>query len=119
MREALEGASERRACVLLQVPRSAARPSSTRKSFAPVSDDLVERIAFLIQSFPTYGYRRLWALLRKRHGMKVNRPGRLQGTQGEGVDGPSENLDAEAKGQAQQQRNREVLLVLVCWQSLC
>lgn len=73
MREALEGASERRACIVLQVPRSAARPSSIRKSFAPVSDDLVERIAFLIQSFSTYGYRRLWALLRKRHGMKVNR----------------------------------------------
>jgi putative transposase len=36
-------------------------------------DDLVERIRFLIQTFPTYGYRRLWTILRNAQGLKVNR----------------------------------------------
>jgi putative transposase len=67
------GASERRACKILEVPRSAPRSSSTQKSFASVSGELVDRIGFLIQTYPTYGYRRLWALLRKRHGLHVNR----------------------------------------------
>jgi putative transposase len=70
---ALCGASERRACKILGVPRSAARPTPTPPSSVPVNGELTERIGFLIQSYPTYGYRRLWALLRKRHGLHVNR----------------------------------------------
>lgn len=73
MTAAIEGASERRACKILGVPRSPARPSFTQKSPASLSGELVERIALLIQSFPSYGYRRLSVLLRKWHGLKVNR----------------------------------------------
>ncbi len=69
----VSGASERRACKTLDVPRSAPRLSSTQKALAPVSGELVDRIGFLIQTYPTYGYRRLWALLRRRHGLRVNR----------------------------------------------
>lgn len=69
----VSGASERRACRILGVSRSPVRPSSTQKSFAPLRDDLVERIHFLIQTFPTYGYRRLSTMLRNAHGFKVNR----------------------------------------------
>lgn len=70
---AVPGASERRTCKVLGAPRSPVRPSSTRKSLAPVSGELVDRIGFLIQSYPTYGYRRLCVLLRKFHGQRVNR----------------------------------------------
>jgi putative transposase len=69
----VSGASERRACRVLGVPRSPVRPSPHRKSLAPLRDDLVERIRFLIQAFPTYGYRRLWTILRNTLGLKVNR----------------------------------------------
>ena len=34
---------------------------------------LVKRIHQLIQQYPTYGYRRVWALLRYREGQLVNR----------------------------------------------
>ena len=70
---AVEGASERRACKTLDVPRSAARCASTPPRPSPINGDLQERIAFLIQTYPTYGYRRLWAILRRRHGLTVNR----------------------------------------------
>ena len=73
MRVALPGASERRACKVLSVPRSAARPSPTQKSSRPVSEELASIVGFLIQTYPTYGYRRLWALLRKRYGRRVNK----------------------------------------------
>lgn len=69
----VSGASERRACRVLGVPRSPVRPPPTQKPLAPLRDELVERIHFLIQSYPTYGYRRLWAILRNRHGVRVNR----------------------------------------------
>ena len=73
MTGALCGASERRTCKILGVPRSPARPSPAQRPSAPVDGELAERIGFLIQTYPTYGYRRLWALLRKRHGLPVNR----------------------------------------------
>jgi len=34
---------------------------------------LVERIGQLIQRYPTFGYRKLWAMLRFKQGVKVNR----------------------------------------------
>jgi putative transposase len=35
--------------------------------------ELVDKIRELIQQFPTYGYRRIWAMLRYRMGIKINR----------------------------------------------
>lgn len=68
-------ASERRVCGLLGVPRSAVyrrrQRSAPRK---PVVDEgLAQEIRRLIERFPTYGYRRIWALLRHRLGWLVNK----------------------------------------------
>jgi putative transposase len=68
----LPGASERRTCKILDVPRSPTRMPNRRPE-ASLDGSLTERIGFLIQSFPTYGYRRLSVLLRKWHGLKINR----------------------------------------------
>ena len=73
MTASVSGASERRACKTLGVARWTARPSITQHPFAPLREDLVERLAFLIQQYPTYGYRRLGVILRRRDGVKVNR----------------------------------------------
>jgi putative transposase len=70
---AIEGASERRACKTLGVRRSPVRPPSTQKVTRSVTGELVDRIGFLIQSFPSYGYRRLSNMLRRRDGLTVNR----------------------------------------------
>ena len=66
--------SERTACRLLQVSRSALhRPTKGRLARATLSEELVAKLEPLIQEYPTYGYRRLWALLRFRHGHIHNR----------------------------------------------
>ena len=44
------------------------RPSSLQ-----LAEELVTKLQGLIQQYPTYGYRRLWALLRYREGLRVNR----------------------------------------------
>lgn len=71
----MPGVSERRVCQILVVPRSAVRPkqAAKRPKGAAVDEILVARIRRLIEEFPTYGYRRLWALLRHRDGVLVNR----------------------------------------------
>ena len=62
------GVSERRACVLV-----AANRSSVQYQSRTVPDhDVIQRIARLAQRHPRYGYRRIWALLR-REGWVVNR----------------------------------------------
>ncbi len=49
------------------------RPESS-PARAPVVDELLaERVSRLIEQHPTYGYRHLWALLRFRDGILVNR----------------------------------------------
>jgi putative transposase len=62
------GLSQRRACVLLQLQRSTfgyqARPES--------DTELTTRVAELARRHPRYGYRRVWALLRRR-GQQVNK----------------------------------------------
>ena len=70
---AIAGASERRTCKTLGVPRSPARPPSAQKASRSVTGELVDRIGFLIHSFPTYGYRRLSNMLRRHDGLTVNR----------------------------------------------
>jgi transposase InsO family protein len=61
--------SERRACRVLNQPRSSQRHVSTR---AGKDAALVERMIFLSRENPRYGYRRVWALLRKE-GWAVNK----------------------------------------------
>jgi putative transposase len=61
--------SERRACRVLNQPRSSQRHVSTRT----VKDAaLVEKMIVLSRENPRYGYRRVWALLR-REGWAVNK----------------------------------------------
>ena len=67
--------SERRVCQVLTVSRSVARErteGSKRRRLA-VDEVLAARIQRLIVEFPTFGYRRLWAILRNREGIRVNR----------------------------------------------
>lgn len=69
--------SARRCCRVLHVPRSALRairgtPRSPRLR-RPLNADLLTRVAALIQAHPTFGARRLWALLRFREGWRINR----------------------------------------------
>jgi hypothetical protein len=78
VREAIPEASERRICEVLDVSRSACQPGKKRKSgnlriVPAVNPELSERIRELIQVHPTYGYRRIWALLRHQVRIVVNR----------------------------------------------
>ncbi len=74
MRAACPDISERKACRVLQVPRSALHRRPPSPSSSPkLAANLVQQLQALIQQYPTYGYRRLWALLRYRVGVKVNR----------------------------------------------
>jgi putative transposase len=61
--------SERRACRVLEQPRSSQRYVSTK---AVKDTALVERMVALSQQNPRYGYRRVWALL-SREGWAVNK----------------------------------------------
>ena len=74
MRESIPQGSERRICAVLGVSRSSVRPKSMREKREPEIDEvLAERIHQLIQRYPTFGYRRIWALLRYCEGVVVNR----------------------------------------------
>jgi putative transposase len=63
------GVSQRRACRLLRQPRSTQRQIAQRKE---EEGRLVQRMLELVRQHPRYGYRRIWALLR-REGWRVNR----------------------------------------------
>ena len=66
----VRGVSQRRACALLGQPRSTQRQ---RPSPPPGGEErLVERLPELVRQRPRFGYRRIWALLR-REGWRVNR----------------------------------------------
>ncbi len=67
-------ASLRRVCRVLDLSRSSLYIAAPQVR-APRQDDrlLVERIHQLILQHPTYGYRRVWALLRYREGQQINR----------------------------------------------
>lgn len=67
--------SERRLCRLLDVPRSAVykRKKQPAPSKPVVDEGLAKEIRRLIERFPSYGYRRIWALLRNRLGWIVNK----------------------------------------------
>jgi putative transposase len=74
---AISGASERRVCRLLEVSRSAVREpepgDDTPRRKAIFDQELAEAIHGLILQHPTFGYRRVWALLRFGRGLEVNR----------------------------------------------
>ena len=61
--------SERRACRTVDQPRSSQRYVSTKDGR---DADLMQRIVALCAEHPRYGYRRVWALLR-REGWEVNK----------------------------------------------
>ncbi|HNP28696.1 MAG TPA: hypothetical protein PKK23_06660 [Nitrospirales bacterium] len=64
MRAVRPDISERTVCRLLQGSRSALhRPDKGKRACATLAEALVAKLEPLIQAYPTYGYRRLWALL--------------------------------------------------------
>jgi putative transposase len=69
----MSNVSERRVCGVLSVPRSAVRERSTKRRAPVVDDVLAARLQRLIAQHPTFGYRRLWALLRFHEGLRINR----------------------------------------------
>ena len=64
------GVSQRRACAVLGQPRSTQRQQP--KGPKEEEERLVARMLELVRLHPRYGYRRVWALLR-REGWRVNR----------------------------------------------
>ncbi len=74
MKGQLPQASIRRICRLLSVNRSGCYPGDPPPKSPPVLDEaLAEKIRGLILQHPRFGYRRIWAMLRYREGVKVNR----------------------------------------------
>ena len=73
MKAVLPHASERRIFRALHVSRSCLQERSRVRPKPVVDELLAERIRRLIGKHPTFGYRRIWALLRFREGLPVNR----------------------------------------------
>jgi len=68
------GVSQRRACSVLEVARSVLHERPRRESQRAAGDELLlARIARLIEQHPTFGYRRIWALLHFREKLPINR----------------------------------------------
>jgi putative transposase len=64
----------RRICRVLDLSRSSLYATTTEaRARRQPDDELVERLHQLIVKHPTYGYRRIWALLRFGEGQLVNR----------------------------------------------
>ncbi len=72
--KAVPAISQRKACRLLKVPRSAMHENKLQtKPHSVVDEQLAQRIEVLMKRHPTFGYRRLWALLRFHEGLEVNK----------------------------------------------
>lgn len=70
----LPGYSDRRMCRVLNIPRARLRARADCVAPVPRVDEVfAERLRQLIALHPTFGYRRLWALLRFGAGLKINR----------------------------------------------
>ena len=68
------GVSMRRVCRILNFSRARLRARAVSALPSPVVNKvLAERLQRLITVHPTFGYRRLWALLRFGQGIRVNR----------------------------------------------
>lgn len=73
MKAALPLASQRLVCAVLGVSRRKSREGSEALTTETrVDSGLVERLRVLIAQHPTFGYRRLWAMLRFGEGFVVN-----------------------------------------------
>lgn len=74
MRVTLSGVSERQSCRVLAVGRASLHRSPTGRR-RPVAGDppWVEPLWQLIQQHPTFGYRHLWAVLRRQMPHRVNK----------------------------------------------
>jgi putative transposase len=73
VRQAIPKTPERRVCRVLDVSRSSLLSvPAERRQRRPLDRVLVERIRKLIRRHPTFGDRRLWALLRFADGLIVN-----------------------------------------------
>ena len=71
---AVPRASQRAVCRVLGISRSVVhRPKASQKTSGSIDHVLATRIHKLILRYPTYGYRRIWALLRFKQGIQVNR----------------------------------------------
>ena len=74
MRAALPGVSERRSCRVLAIRRARlhrrAAPGPRRRDRDPL---WLDQLRALIQQYPTFGYRHLWALLRGQTERPVNK----------------------------------------------
>lgn len=74
MKADLPAASERRICRVLEIARPSARPSKPKLPKPSKGiDELEVRIHALAEQYPTWGYRRIWAWLRHREGVPLNR----------------------------------------------
>ena len=75
MKAVVPNVSERRVCSALAVPRSAVWQitAGCPRREPVVAEVLAARLVRLIEAHPTYGYRRLWALLRFGEGIRINR----------------------------------------------
>src|SRR4029077_7150118 len=71
--QAVPVVSERRVCRVMRVPRSAVRERARQPRVARVDEILAARLERLIAEHPTFGYRRLWAVLRFHEGLPINR----------------------------------------------
>jgi putative transposase len=73
---ALPATPERRVCRVLGVSRSSVRPRNGEQvgeGGNAVDEELARRIGELVRLYPAFGYRRVWAWLRHREGILVNR----------------------------------------------
>ena len=68
------GESMRKVCRVLKFSRARLRARAVIVKVAPRLDEaLAGRLRRLIELYPAFGYRRLWALLRFGEGIRVNR----------------------------------------------
>jgi putative transposase len=73
VKDVLPEASLRRVCVLLEVSRSVLQERPALERSVVLDELLVERVRRVIDDHPTFGYRRIWAILRFGQGLVVNR----------------------------------------------
>jgi putative transposase len=74
VKQTFPGYALRRICRVLEVNRSSLEVKPQREHRPTgMCKELENKLQLLIQEHPTYGYRRLWALLRYRLGITVNR----------------------------------------------
>lgn len=80
MKELMPEASNRRIARVLEIDRARlsdkrlrAETGDKARRAVVIDEELAARIHQLIQEHPTFGYRRIWALLRFREGLRVNR----------------------------------------------